>query len=263
MFNFVKNIRPYIIALCIIILFLGSADATILKTDIPENDVPISAEISLGQYRFMHPMQVDVKIVINPAEKLKNTNNPFYLYAPDGKIIREIGSNGEIYIEANTPIDWSGTVNVGYRDLNAGVLNFIIKYPIVLKNKNVVYKNYDLPVQISRIYKKDLAYLDVKYEVSKNVAAKGDSINIKYIIKNIGILTAKNIILDNGSSKFDMGTLKPKEQIEKDFTFTMPDRNVVTLSNITFNYGLDDKQSFNLNPITIYKGIPFIKVTYK
>ncbi len=263
MYKFIKNIRPYIIVLFVFILFTVNANATILKTDIPEGTVPLSAEISLSQSRFLQPMQVDVNIKILPAEKLKSTDNPYYLYSPSGEIIREIGNNGEIYIEPNTPQTWQGKITVGYRDLKAGILNFVIKYPVVLKNRNVVYKNYDLPVQITRLSKKDLAKIDVNVETDKTVAAQGDEVSIKYIVKNIGILTAKDIVLNNGASKFNIGTLKPNEQMEKEFKFTMPDRNVVNMSNIQFNYGVDNKQSFNLNPQTIYKGIPFIKVTYK
>ena len=160
--NVLKGVQAFMLTLLVFVLFTYNVNAAILKTDIPDADVPIVANIELSQTKFLQPMNVDVKIVLSPNEKTANADIPLYLYSPNGDIIRDIGNNGEIYIEPGKEIIWNGNINITYKDLNAGLMNFIIKYPVVLKNKKIVYKNYDMPVLIKKL-NKNLIMLSMNY----------------------------------------------------------------------------------------------------
>lgn len=216
-----------LILLCTLLLgVLGMAKA----------DDPIKVSMDLSRNEFTEPGDVTVSIKVSNVGD-DRMPGPVYLYYPDGKAVTDFGDGGAVTLDIGVFRTWTGTWRVTQKQLEAGKITFMVKYPVPnADGTDLAVKNKYFNKAI--IYNGAVPGLEVKRTLSAQMARKDQKVTITYELNNTGNVALTNITLTENKSistkKATIKSLAANTSEKINFEVTMGSKNLTSSATITY-----------------------------
>ena len=205
--------------------------------------VPAAAESVLeckgelvGGYSFTGPEEITVSIDVRNAGD-EEFPGPVELYYPDLTKVDEFGSPT---LAAGSSRAWEGTWTVTQKELEAGEINFYVRYPVKDEETGeIAQKAKKLRFMIS--YTGAEPELEIRRSFLPSTAQKNQEVSVIYEIANTGTAEVTNVtIKENENIASTAGAIKsiaPGETKKYVFTATMGTKDLTSEATITYKSG--------------------------
>jgi len=178
----------------------------------------------------------------------------------------EFGDGGAVMLEMGGSKTWSGTWHVTQKQLEAGRITFMVRYPVPNPDveNDIIYKvkNYSKNI----VFNGAAPDLKVNRVISPTMARKGQKVTITYDITNTGNVALSNFkITENKSISSKAETFKDlpaNESKQIKFEVTMGSKNLTSSAAITYKAsGSSQTLKYTVEPATIALGETSLSAT--
>ncbi len=199
-------------------------------------DDPIKVSMDLSKNEFTEPGDVTVSIKVSNVGDDRIPGS-VYLYYPDGKAVTDFGDGGAVTLDIGVFRTWTGTWRVTQKQLEAGKITFMVKYPVPNEDgSDLVVKNKYFNKAI--IYNGAVPGLEIKRTFSAQMARKDQKVTITYELSNTGNVALTNITLTENKSisskKATIKSLAANASEKINFEVTMGSKNLTSSATITY-----------------------------
>ena len=196
---------------------------------------PLKVSMEISTNTFTGPKSVTVSISVRNSGE-GDMAGPVTLYGPDGKQVEDFG---EPVLAAGSSKNWSGTWKVTEAMLEAGKIQFRLRYPVYDDNGDLKYKTKIFNKAI--IYTGAVTSVDVNRTISPTVAQKDQEVAVTYEIVNTGNVDITNITIKENSSVSTTSAKIEKvpagEKTTYTFTVKMGTKDLTSAGTVTYKSG--------------------------
>ena len=167
--------------------------------------------------------------------------DPVTLYDPAGNVVASFGDGGSYLLSAGAFRTWEGTWKVTDEQLNAGEIQYTLKYHLENEDKELVAVNKTASAPI--LFTGEKVDLSVSRTVTPEVVRSGKEVTVTYELYNSGNVEISDIrvkeAVARNAQKVD--TLQPGEKKTLTFTAKLGNADLKSSAGITYKAGEDNK----------------------